>query len=105
MKVFLYSSCPCFQIVGAIKRILYASDDDTSVVAEAQAMILQHQNKSGFLSPIAEVADDRPKIENQKRKNISNSEVDAAASTTLSPRQRVSDASDVHCSGSPLMTY
>lgn len=92
-------------IVGAIKRILYASDDDTSVVAEAQAMILQNQNKSGFLSPIAEVADGRPKIENQKRKNISNSEVDAAASTTLSPRQRVSDASDVHCSGSPLMTY
>jgi hypothetical protein len=23
----------------------------------------------------------------------------------LSPRQRLSDATDVHCSGSPLMTY
>ncbi|CBI33771.3 unnamed protein product, partial [Vitis vinifera] len=82
--------CQCPEIehltvVGAIKRILYATDDNASVVAEAQAM--------------------KPKPETQKRKIIMNHEVDVAAITTLSPRQRISDASDVHCSGSPLMTY
>ncbi|KAF8406268.1 hypothetical protein HHK36_008353 [Tetracentron sinense] len=91
-------------IVGAIQRILYATDDNVSVVAEAQAMITQHQKQPEPLSPISEVADDKPKMEVQKRKNILTLEVDAVANSTLSPRQRISDASDVHCSGSPLMT-
>ncbi|KAK6924009.1 EB1, C-terminal [Dillenia turbinata] len=93
-------------IVQAIKRILYATDDDTSVVADAQALIAQPKvQQSGLLSPIYEETEDKQKLETQKRKNIINVDVDAAASSTLSPRQRVSDASDVHCSGSPLMTY
>ncbi|KAA8531656.1 hypothetical protein F0562_006627 [Nyssa sinensis] len=102
--------CQCPEIenltvVEAIKRILYATDDDASVVAEAQAMITQHQNQAERLSPISEVPEDRPKADAQKRKNIINVDVDAAACTTLSPRQRISEASDVHCSGSPLISY
>ncbi|KAK3004705.1 hypothetical protein RJ639_018913 [Escallonia herrerae] len=102
--------CQCPEIenspvVEAIKRILYATDDDASVVAEAQAMISKHDRQGEPLSPISELPEDRPKAETQKRKNIINVDVDAAASTTLSPRQRIADASDVHCSGSPLMTY
>ncbi|KAF8404957.1 hypothetical protein HHK36_009852 [Tetracentron sinense] len=101
--------CQCpgiehLQVVGAIQRILYATDDSVSVVAEAQAMITQNQKQPEPLSPIYEVAEDKPKLETQKRKNILTPEVDIAANTTLSPRQRISDASDVHCSGSPLMT-
>lgn len=95
----------CLQVVGAIKRILYSTDDDTSVVAEAQAMVSHHQKEAEPLSPIAEVSEERTSSETQKRKNIVNLDVDAAGVTTLSPRQRLSDVSDVHCSGSPLMTY
>lgn len=95
----------CFQIVGAIKRILYATDDDASVVAEAQAMVFLQQKEAEPLSPIAEVSEERTSSETQKRKNIVNVDVDTAGITTLSPRQRLSDVSDVHCSGSPLMTY
>ncbi|KAF5961362.1 hypothetical protein HYC85_002571 [Camellia sinensis] len=102
--------CQCPEIenlavVEAIKRILYATDDSTSVVAEAQAMISQYPKKPQLLSPISEVPEDVPKSDNQKRKNIINVEVDSVANTMLSPRQRISDASDVHCSGSPLVTY
>ncbi|XP_022132529.1 microtubule-associated protein RP/EB family member 1C-like [Momordica charantia] len=93
-------------VVGAIRKILYAVDDDASVVAEAQAMVSAHQKeRTNILSPIAEVSDEKLTLESQKRKNIINLDVDVAGITTLSPRQRVSDASDVHCSGSPLMTY
>lgn len=88
-----------------MKKILYATDDSASVVAEAQAMISQHHNGAGLLSPIMEEPEDGSKFDAQKRKNFINTDVDAAASTTLSPRQRVSDASDVHCGGSPLVTY
>lgn len=92
--------------MGAIRKILYAVDDDASVVAEAQAMVSAHQKETtNILSPIAEVSDEKLTLESQKRKNIINLDVDVAGITTLSPRQRVSDASDVHCSGSPLMTY
>ncbi|XP_057976223.1 microtubule-associated protein RP/EB family member 1C [Malania oleifera] len=91
-------------IVGAIKKILYATGDDASVVVEAQAMLSATQKQAEQLSPIPEVPEDRPKLETQKRKNIVNLEVDVAANTTLSPRQRLSDVSDVHCSGSPLLT-
>ncbi|KAH9712109.1 Microtubule-associated protein RP/EB family member 1C [Citrus sinensis] len=93
------------RIVGAIKRILYATDDDASVVAEAQAMVFHQQKEAEPLSPIAEVSEERTSSETQKRKNIVNVDVDTAGITTLSPRQRLSDVSDVHCSGSPLMTY
>lgn len=93
------------QVVGAIKKILYATEDDASVVAEAQAMLSLHQKEAEALSPIAEVSEEKNSSETQKRKIIVNFDVDAAAIATLSPKQRVSDASDVHCSGSPLMTY
>ncbi|XAR57761.1 hypothetical protein NMG60_11026013 [Bertholletia excelsa] len=103
--------CQCPEIenlpvVEAIKKILYSMDDSASVVAEAQAMISQqHQKEDVMLSPIYEATEDGPISDSQKRKNIINIDVDAAANTTLSPRQRVSEASDVHCSSSPLVTY
>ncbi|KAK9061873.1 hypothetical protein SSX86_019057 [Deinandra increscens subsp. villosa] len=75
-------------VIDAIKRILYAAEEDASIVEEAQAMIQnQEEHKT------------------QKRKSIVNLDVDVAASDSLSPKQRVGNASDVHCSGSPLMTY
>lgn len=92
-------------IVGALKKILYAADDDASVVAEAQAMVSLHQKEADLLSPIAEVPEERTSSDTQKRKSIINLEVDAAASTLSSPRQRVLDASDVRSSGSSLMSY
>ncbi|KAK6923087.1 Calponin homology domain [Dillenia turbinata] len=93
-------------IVQSVKRILYATDDDASVVADAQALIAKPKlQQSDLLSPICEETEDYQKLETQKRKNIINVDADVAASSTLSPRHRVSDASDVHCSGSPLMTY
>lgn len=93
------------QVVEAIKRILYATEDSASAVAEAQALISQQENQVSMLSPIYEVAEEGSKSDTQKRKNIINVDVDVAANTTLSPRQRISDVSDVHCSGSPLLTY
>lgn len=83
---------------------MYATDDDATIVAQAQAMISGPQNEAERLSPIAEVSEEKNSSETQKRKNIVNLEFDAAGITTLSPRQRLSDVSDVHCSGSPLMT-
>ncbi|CAA7034601.1 unnamed protein product [Microthlaspi erraticum] len=86
-------------LVGSIKRILYAADgEDVGAVAET--------TETQTLSPIAEGSEERRNsvIESQKRKLIVNLDVDAAAITTLSPRQRLSDASDVKCSGSPLLT-
>ncbi|CAI9110231.1 OLC1v1010224C1 [Oldenlandia corymbosa var. corymbosa] len=91
-------------VVEAIKRILYAVDDDASVVAEAQAIISQNQQQVEQLDTIPEEEEDLLKIDTQKRKNIINVDVDVAANKTLSPRQRTTDASDVHCSGSPLET-
>lgn len=80
-----------------MKRILYAAEDDASVVAEAQAMLSEQQQ---------EVEEEgKQKSDSQKRKSIINVDVEAAASNTLSPRQRLSEVSDVHCSGSPLVTY
>ncbi|OVA15910.1 Calponin homology domain [Macleaya cordata] len=84
-------------VVGAIHRILYATDDNASLLEEAQAMISQNQK-------LAVVVEDELKLETQKRKNILNLEVNAAADSTLSPKRRISDASDVHCSGSPLVS-
>lgn len=93
-------------IIDAIKRILYAAEEDPSIVEEAQAMLLNQEKQGVSLNPISEdVEESKVKLDTQKRKSIVNVEVDVAANTTLSPRQRISDASDVHCSGSPLMTY
>nr|GMD56958.1 microtubule-associated protein RP/EB family member 1C [Ipomoea batatas] len=102
--------CQCPEIenlpvVEAIKRILYATDADGSFVVEAQAMISQQQQVEPADDNIPEEEqDNKQKVENQKRKIIINSDVDVAVSITLSPRQKIADASDVHCSGSPLMT-
>lgn len=93
------------QVVAAIQKILYATEDDASVVADAQAMLSRPSKEADLLSPIAEVSEEKVSSETQKRKTYLNLDVDAAAITTLSPKQRISDASDVHCSGSPLMTY
>ncbi|XP_014520102.1 microtubule-associated protein RP/EB family member 1C [Vigna radiata var. radiata] len=91
-------------IVGAIQKILYAADDDGTAVAEAQAMLSVGHKEIEGLSPIAEVSEEKSSSETHKRKNIANIDFDAAGIATLSPRQRLSDISDVHCSGSPLMT-
>ncbi|KAK1261128.1 Microtubule-associated protein RP/EB family member 1C [Acorus gramineus] len=93
-------------IVAAIQRILYAANDNPSVMAEAQAIISQQPDQQAIgLSPILEsLEEERPKVESQKRKNISTLEVDMAANSTLSPRQRLSDISDVHHSDSPLVS-
>lgn len=93
------------QVVGAIKKILYATDDNASVMAEAQAMVSQNTKEVDLLSPIPEVSEERSSSENQKRKSIVNIDFDTAGISTLSSRQRISDASDVRGSGSPLMTY
>lgn len=92
------------QVVAAIQKILYATDDDGTELAEAQAMISNGQKEAERLSPIAEVSEEKSSSETNKRKNITNIDFDAAGITNLSPRQRLSDVSDVHCSGSPLMT-
>ncbi|XP_051127033.1 microtubule-associated protein RP/EB family member 1C [Andrographis paniculata] len=94
------------QVVEAIKMILYAADNDASVVAEAQAMISQKQQQ---LKPsettTSEETEEKVKSDSQKRKIIINVDVDAAASNISSPKQRFSETSDVHCSESPLVTY
>ncbi|KAK4773765.1 hypothetical protein SAY87_028784 [Trapa incisa] len=92
-------------IARAIQKILYAADDNPSVIAEAQAMISLHSKENNFLSPIEEAPEERHSYEGQKRKVIVNYDVDAASVSMSSPRRRLSDVSDVHCSGSPLMTY
>ncbi|KAJ6919635.1 hypothetical protein NC651_013548 [Populus alba x Populus x berolinensis] len=90
-------------VVAAMKRILYSTDDDASVLAEAQAMVSLHQKEAEYLSPIAEVStEEKENSDPQKRKNIVNLGVDAVGISTLSPRQRLSDATDVRCSNSHL---
>lgn len=80
-----------------MKRILYAAEDDASVIAEAQAILSEQQQEAE--------EEGKQRSDSQKRKSIINVDVEAAASNTLSPRQRLSEVSDVHCSGSPLVTY
>lgn len=86
-----------------MKRILYAMDDDPSLV-DTEAMQSEQHQQVETLSCTSEEAEERLRVDTQKRKNIVNVDVDLAASNTLSPRQRMSDASDVHSSGS-LVTY
>lgn len=65
--------------------------------------MISHEQKEA-LSPIVEVSsEEKMNTDSQKRKYIVNLDVDAI--TALSPRQRLSEATDVHCSGSPLMSY
>ncbi|KAM7262950.1 hypothetical protein ACFE04_000633 [Oxalis oulophora] len=88
-------------IVRGIKKILYAAEDDASVVAEAQTMVSNHSGPiTNPLSPIAETSEEKLNSETQKRKNIVNLDVDAAGIANSSPRQRLLDVTDVHCSGS-----
>lgn len=92
------------QFVEAIKKILYSSEDDPLMIEEAQAMISKSQQVKQ-LDIIAEVAEEKLKADSQKRKTIINVDVDAASGNSSSPRQRTSEASDVHCSESPLIGY
>lgn len=91
-------------IVAAIQKVLYATDDDGTAVADAQAMLSGGHKEIVGLSPIAEVSEEKSSSETHKRKNIANIDFDVAGLASLSPRQRLSDVSDVHCSESPLMT-
>uniref|UniRef100_A0A1S2YDF5 Microtubule-associated protein RP/EB family member 1C-like n=2 Tax=Cicer arietinum TaxID=3827 RepID=A0A1S2YDF5_CICAR len=91
-------------VFAAIQKILYATDDNGNELAEAQAMISGCLQEPEPLSPIAEVSEEKSSSETHKRKIITNPEFDAAGSANLSPRQRLCDVSDLHHSGSPLMT-
>ncbi|CAJ2646132.1 unnamed protein product [Trifolium pratense] len=90
-------------VFAAIQKILYATDDNGSELAEAQAMLTAGLQEAVPLSPIAEVSEEKSS-ETHKRKNFANPEVDAAGVSNLSPRRRLSDVSNIHHSGSPLMT-
>ncbi|KAL9237987.1 hypothetical protein vseg_012471 [Gypsophila vaccaria] len=90
-------------IIMALQKVLYATDDDSSVVAEAQAMVAQHIKQ---LSPIAEVSEEHVMTENQKRKSVSlDNDVASPGNTKLPQRQRLSDVSNVQCGGSPLISF
>uniref|UniRef100_A0ACD5U5X0 Uncharacterized protein n=1 Tax=Avena sativa TaxID=4498 RepID=A0ACD5U5X0_AVESA len=109
-------------IVKAIQKILYASEDDPSTVAEAQAeMVAQHnqqmQQQQPMLSPILEASEApsiTPKDSSEeslmrqeaaaahKRKSISDLEEFEMGSSS---RMRLSDVSDVQLCGSPLMSF
>lgn len=91
-------------IVNAIHKILYASEDDPSTVAEAQAMVSQQQNQQPMLSPILEASEERPKQDAvaHKRKSVSDLEEFEMASSS---RLRLSDISDVQLCGSPLTSF
>ncbi|CAK8539679.1 unnamed protein product [Lathyrus sativus] len=86
-------------VFEAILKILYATDDNGSELAEAQAILAAGLQEAKTLSPIAEVSEEKS---SSKRKNINNPECDAAGVTNLSPRRRLSDISNVHYEGSPL---
>ncbi|AES94625.2 putative microtubule-associated protein RP/EB [Medicago truncatula] len=90
-------------VFAAIQKILYATDDNGSELEEAQAMLTSGLQEAEPLSPIAEVSEEKSSSENLKRKNFANPEVDAAGIDNLSPRRRLSDVSNVHHNGSPLM--
>ena len=116
----MMKSLSCVQIVKAIQKILYASEDDPSTVAEAQAeMVAQHNQQlqqQPMLSPILEASEApsiTPKDSSEeslmrqeaaavhKRKSISDMEFEMGSSSRL----RLSDVSDVQLCGSPLMSF
>uniref|UniRef100_A0A452YK33 Microtubule-associated protein RP/EB family member 1C n=1 Tax=Aegilops tauschii subsp. strangulata TaxID=200361 RepID=A0A452YK33_AEGTS len=89
-------------IVKAIQKILYASEDDPSTVAEAQAEMVAQQNQmqqQPMLSPILEAQEAAAA---HKRKSISDLEEFEMGSSS---RMRLSDVSDVQLCGSPLMSF
>ncbi|CAN0863928.1 Microtubule-associated protein RP/EB family member 1C [Linum grandiflorum] len=101
----LLCQCPGLEgmpAVAAIQKILYAADNDGSAVAEAQAMVasLGQQQKVEQEQEEEEEAKVVSSADSQKRKSIQNLDFDAAGFSNLSPRQRFTDAVDVH---SPLM--
>lgn len=104
-------------IVKAIQKILYASEDDPSTVAEAHAEMLAQQNQQQqqpMLSPILEASEvpsstsreASEEISRQeaahKRKSVSDLEEFEMGSSS---RLRLSDVSDVQLCGSPLMSF
>ena len=69
------------------------------MIQEAQALLAQKHSES--LTTINKNSEengpeDAMKVETLKRKTIDNLELDIAANTVLSPKQRLSDVSDVH---------
>ncbi|KAI4330617.1 hypothetical protein MLD38_028890 [Melastoma candidum] len=91
--------------IKVIQKILYAADDDASAVEEeAQELVFLHQKDEDLLSPIDEVPEERMSLESLKRKSMPNVELDVLASMASSPRQRISESSDVRCSVSSLVT-
>lgn len=97
-------------IVTAIQRILYAVDDNPSVMAEAQAMVNQAPAPAEATKADEEAATamERPRRETNKRKSMGLSDLDEdLLSSSLSPRQRrsscgVSNNSSELFQGSPL---
>lgn len=88
-------------IVAAIQRILYAADDSPAVIAEAQAIIYKSSN------PSDENDENKARREINKRKLAGTPEVEDAAKSSLSPRQRrnsceESNTVDIYQSTSPL---
>ncbi|GJY32862.1 hypothetical protein Tco_0417331 [Tanacetum coccineum] len=65
-------------IIDAIKRILYAAEEDPSIVEEAQAMLLNQEKQLNSIS------EDVKEYTTQKRKSFIKRDVDLAASATLS---------------------
>ncbi|WOL06043.1 microtubule-associated protein RP/EB family member 1C-like [Canna indica] len=88
--------------ICALQKILYATDDSSSTLAEAQAMIIaqRHSKSPPPVSTILMVSEE--KLTPKRKVIISTLEVDAVANSTLSPRQRLYDISDVRRYGSPL---
>ncbi|GAB2231745.1 hypothetical protein Droror1_Dr00010757 [Drosera rotundifolia] len=89
-------------VVEAIKKVLYWTDNDSSAIDEALALVSQHHRQAEPQDPSSDDFEGTLQLETHKRKTMNNFDVDVAASITFSPRQRLSDVSDVHSSGSPL---
>ncbi|KMZ61275.1 Microtubule-associated protein RP/EB family member 1C [Zostera marina] len=85
------------RIMSVIQKILYATEANPMILEEAEQVISEHYSEQKLvgLSPILETSDE--KLGTQKRKSISTLEVELAANSALSTRQRLSDiSSDVH---------
>lgn len=83
--------------MSVIQKILYATEANPMILEEAEQVISEHYSEQKLvgLSPILETSDEKPGT--QKRKSISTLEVELAANSALSTRQRLSDiSSDVH---------